>query len=155
MRASTAVFLILGLWLVLAPDGWGWSRLAGALGGEVRLLRFFVGFALVTVAFLLVERARMKEDMKHLLDALHRLVYGRDYAKHREAVDILIRALYGSDEKVAKQAVARLEVMTGQAFGDDPDAWREWWKANRRTFRLLKKADGSEPDDQTNDDQEL
>ncbi len=147
MPAATSVFFLLGLWLVLAPDGWGWSRLAGVLDGEVRALRFFVGFTLVAITFLLVEKARMKADMKEVLDALHRLVYGKNYAKHREAVEILISTLYGSDEKIAKQAVERLEVMTGQAFGDDPDAWRAWWQKNRATFRLVRKADGSEPDD--------
>jgi hypothetical protein len=141
MRYAELFLALLGLWLAVAPPAWGWEALAAEVG-ETRLVRFFLGFTLVILAGLLWEKNRMRSHIKVLVDALNRMLYGKDYAKHREAVDLLITAASGTNEEVRKNAVKSLEQITGQQFGQDVAAWRVWWEANRSTFSIRQKGKG-------------
>ena len=139
VRFAELFLALLGLWLALAPPAWGFGALASEVGSE-RLSRFFLGFAIVILAGLLYEKNRMRSHMRILVDALNRMLYGKDYAKHREAVDLLIRAASGTNADVREKAVKSLEQVTGQRFGEDIAAWRVWWEGHRHTFSMKKRA---------------
>ncbi len=50
-----------------------------------------------------------------------------------DSVAPLIAAL--KTKPVVKNAAKALEAITGQAFGEDAEAWGKWWRANERAFR--------------------
>ena len=76
------------------------------------------------------------EEQRQFTEAVQKLVYGQDYKKQREAVDLLVRAVGTKNDEARQVAIERLEALTGQSFGEDRDAWEKWWEANRRRFRV-------------------
>ena len=51
------------------------------------------------------------------------------------AVDSLIAAVKDGNPYVRVRAAWALEQITGQAFGDDSEAWQKWWDQNKETTR--------------------
>ncbi|MBI1850815.1 MAG: hypothetical protein HYR85_10770 [Planctomycetes bacterium] len=137
-RISIGILYTLGLYVLIgplvAPNASGWTRLTEAFG-ETAVLRCAIGFLFVYFATLTREKYRMKFIIEDVLEALNTFLYGKDYRRHREAVEILLRSLQSSDRNLRAKAVDALEKITGQRFGDDPGAWRKWWELNQRTFR--------------------
>src|SRR5207249_1098177 len=93
----------------------------------------FYGFGLF-VAFLVLaaqswEKAQMRVQMAETLEALHQLLYGKDYRRDREAIEILLRSLETGDAETSKTAYTHLLRLTGQNFAQDPKVWRSWWEA--------------------------
>jgi hypothetical protein len=150
-RISIGVLLALGAWALLAPlvpSISGWSALVGAFG-ETPILRCAVGFLFIYFATLTREKYRMKFILEDVLEALNNFLYGKDYRRHREAVEILLRSLSSKDGQLRAKAVEALEKITGQRFGDDPGAWRKWWELNQKTFRA-RIADAAPVEGRTN-----
>jgi hypothetical protein len=141
MRPSVVILGILGAWVAMAPEAMGWRALADSIG-EGRLVRFLVGFSILLGAGLVWEKNRMRRHIQELLDVLNRLVYGKDYAKHREAVDLLLKAAATAKPEVAGKAFDSLRQVTGRDFGDDPALWEAWWRENKRTFSIAKTRKG-------------
>jgi hypothetical protein len=143
MRWSEAVLGLIGLWLALAPDAWGWKPLASVVG-ETRMLRFFLGFAILFVAWLVAVKVRLVTDMRDLVRALRRERFGESDTK-REAIDILLRAASSPRPDVSRTAFENLERLTGQSFGADLAAWRRWWDAHRDSFAADRGNGGARP----------
>lgn len=101
----------------------------------VRFLAVSVGFLALVAGSLLLDLARTRARLLPALEELLRAFYGESFRQDREAVDILVRALESEDPTARAAALRNLERLTGQAFGEDVDAWRRWWEANRSTFR--------------------
>jgi hypothetical protein len=128
-RVTVAAIIGLGLFFSLWPDA-----LVGVLGDRerVRGMALFLVFALL--AWQSWEIAKLRVHMAELMEALHQLLYGKDYRRDREAIDILVDSLEKSGGETAKAAHAHLVRLTGQNFAADPKVWRSWWDANRKTF---------------------
>jgi HEAT repeats len=60
--------------------------------------------------------------------------------RHRESVDALVDAFYMTkDETIAQLAadlILAMQKLTGQDFGGDRKAWKDWWKRNRSSHRF-------------------
>ncbi len=82
----------------------------------------------------------LQVKVEGMVDTINRQLYGDDYEVIRNAVSILVVTVKKDGEG---KAVARreLERLTGQAFGDDGEAWATWWEKSRPTFRTLKSKD--------------
>jgi hypothetical protein len=136
---ALAVFLFLvGLWVVFAPGFLGWNDLRER-GLESAVLRLLVGSLFVFVSGTLIERRRTQRALGDVHEALNMLVYGRNYRRDREAVEILLRALRSKDAEVREKAWKSLRDLTGCDFALDAEVWESWWKANERRFALKSK----------------
>ena len=138
-RLSVTTLVIAGLYFLLVPTLFpgplGWNLVKEQFG-EGTILCFAVGFLFLYVGGLMREKHRLRAVMMNTLEALNMMLYGPDYRRQRDAVDVLVRTLRARDERARKLAVESLERMTGQSFGTDADAWEEWWTENRGRFRL-------------------
>ncbi len=56
--------------------------------------------------------------------------------KSRGAVGPLIDGLSSNDLRYRKEACAALREITKTELPTDPEAWRDWWKANREDFQI-------------------
>lgn len=62
--------------------------------------------------------------------------------RHPSAVDALIDTFFLTNENapglalIRASIIASLKKLTGQNFGYDRDAWKDWWKKNRTTFKF-------------------
>jgi hypothetical protein len=148
-RVSTACLYLVGAYLIVAPIAVpnlsGWSSAVESVG-EVAILRVAVGFLFLYFATLTREKYKLKFIVEDVLEALNTFLYGKDYRRHREAVEILLRSLATPDSRVRERAVEALQKITGQRFGDDAAAWRKWWEINQRTFRA-RVADAASPEE--------
>jgi hypothetical protein len=138
-RLSVVTLYVAGLYFVLVPTflpgPLGWNLVAGQFG-EVQVLAFAVGFLFLYMAVLTREKYRLRSVTLDTLEALNMLLYGPGYRRHREAVDLLVRALRSAEGEARRTALRTLREMTGQTFGDDAEAWESWWSENRSRFRL-------------------
>jgi hypothetical protein len=141
MRWTETILVLTGLWIAFAPSGWGWDAACDQLG-EIALLRFFLGFSILLMVGLIFEKNRMRGHMRELVDGLNRMLYGKDYARDREAVDLLMQAATGSNQDIVKKAVRSLEKITGQRFGRDIEAWQAWWLTSRESFKIKGRQGG-------------
>lgn len=139
-RAVVALLVVVGAYLVLQPDWLGWTRLANALGGESRLVAVAVGIAFFVLAAQSWEKHQMRVQSAETMEALHQLLYGKDYKRDREAIEILLTALESGSADNAKSAYEHLKRLTGQNFAADPKVWRSWWEANKRNFERTRSA---------------
>jgi len=137
-RLVLALLVAAAVFFLAQPDWLGWSWFARHVGGDVALVSIGVGIAFVLVAAQSWEKAQMRVHMAELLEAMHQLLYGKDYARDREAIEILLAALESNDAANAKTAHAHLMRLTGQNFAQDPKVWRSWWEANKKTFARAK-----------------
>ena len=137
-RAIVALLVIAGAYLVLQPEWLGWSSLVKAVGGEARLVAVAVGIAFFVLAAQSWEKHQLRIQSAETMEALHQLLYGKDYKRDREAIDILMTALETGSPENAKSAYEHLKRLTGQNFAQDPKVWRAWWEANRRSFEKAR-----------------
>ena len=133
-RLVAALFVGAGLFFILRPDWLGYAALARTLGGEESLHGVGIGIAFVLLAAQSWEKTQLRIRMAELMEAMHQLLYGKDYRRDREAIDILLNSLDAADKETAKSAHTHLMRLTGQNFAQDPKVWRSWWDANRKTF---------------------
>jgi|GEM_PF-1173406 len=59
------------------------------------------------------------------------------------SVDFLIASVAKLDGQVKYVAARQLARLTGQNFGSQSDKWREWWDANRKSFRVATASTAS------------
>jgi hypothetical protein len=137
-RAVVALLVLAGAFLVLQPDWLGWSSLVSAVGGESRLVALALGIAFFVLAAQSWEKHQMRVQSAETMEALHQLLYGKDYRRDREAIEILLAALETGNPDNAKTAHAHLMRLTGQNFAADPKVWRSWWDANKRNFEKAR-----------------
>lgn len=142
-RAVVALLVLAGGYLVLQPEWAGWKSLANAVGGETRLVAVAAGIAFFLLAAQSWEKHQLRVQAAETMEALHQLLYGKDYKRDREAIEILLDALETGTADNAKSAYEHLKRLTGQNFASDPKVWRAWWEANKRSFeRSRTAADG-------------
>ena len=106
----------------------------------VRFLAVAVGFLALVVGSVALDLARTRARLLPALEEVLQALWGESFRQDRQAVDILVRALESEDPTARAAALRNLERLTGQAFGEDTEAWRRWWEANRSSFR---RADSS------------
>lgn len=146
----------------LTATSWVTSRLTAVLIGIAGIFIFWNGgrdiggvegrtihaVALAAAFFLLAalsfEKNQMRVQQAELMEAMHQLLYGRDYKRDREAIEILMKSLDAGDEESRRIAVEHLRRLTGQTFAADPAVWRAWWEGSRRTW---SKGDAAGPAD--------
>ena len=133
-RAVVALLVGAGLFFLLRPDWLGYGALARWLGGEGNLHAVGLGIAFFVLAAQSWDKSEMRVQAAELMEALHQLLYGKDYARDREAIEILLGSLESADAETAKTAYTHLRRLTGQNFAQDPKVWRSWWEANRKRF---------------------
>lgn len=84
-------------------------------------------------------------EIADLVDALAKERFGSDYYAVRAAVSALIADLPSIGDEAARSHVIRaIEELTGQAFGDDPSAWRDWWLEAQASFEVAASARGAQ-----------
>lgn len=137
-RVVVALLVAAGAYLILQPEWLGYDALARSLGGDARLAAVATGIAFVVLAAQSWEKHQMRVHAAETLEALHQLLYGKDYRRDREAIEILLTALESQTGDNAKTAHAHLVRLTGQNFAADPKVWRSWWEANKRTFERVR-----------------
>ena len=133
-RAVVGLLVLAGIFYGLRPDWLGYSAMKNALGGEGGLQGVGLGIAFFILAAQSWEKTQMRVQMAETLEALHQLLYGKDYRRDREAIEILLTALESQTGENAKTAHAHLVRLTGQNFAQDPKVWRSWWEASKKTF---------------------
>jgi hypothetical protein len=52
-----------------------------------------------------------------------------------EAIRILLGSLGAEDPTVRQTAAQQLSQLTGENFGEDAAAWKEWWSRNKGRFQ--------------------
>jgi hypothetical protein len=128
LRHATLVVL-----LFLAFVVWFETALFGGDRGAVRLV---VGVLCVYVAVQSLERQKLQDAFKQILQAFQQYRAGNQTAaagvttsptarERREAVEILIAALRRGGP-TADVAISNLRRVTGQDHGRDAEAWQRW-----------------------------
>lgn len=133
-RVAVCLLAGIGFFFLAQPSFLGWTQLASLLGGESKLVAMGVGMGFLVLAAQSWERHQMRVRMAELLEAMHQLLYGKDYSRDREAIEILLKSLETGDSSSAATAHSHLLRLTGQNFAQDPKVWRSWWEANKRSF---------------------
>ena len=133
-RLVVVLFVVTGAFFILRPDWLGYASLAKAMGGESSLQGVGIGIAFFLLAAQSWEKNQMRVQAAEMVEALHQLLYGKDYRRDREAIEILLTAVETQSGDNATTAYDHLVRLTGQNFAQDPKVWRSWWEANRKRF---------------------
>ena len=134
-RAYVGLLVLAALWFTMRPGPLGWDWAAERCGGEGRLAAVGAGIALFVAAKTVFRVHQLRVRAAETTEALNQLLYGTDYARDREAIDILIHALVGADPATTETVTKHLRRLTGQHFAADPKVWAAWWAAHRRQHR--------------------
>jgi len=106
--------------------------------GEGILYRLILPFLLVSSAFGVAENLRTRAHIGQLVGALRGLMgkTGKTASPkvRAEAIEILLGSLRSDKASVRRTASVQLGQLTGQDFGEDREAWEDWWNANRAGF---------------------
>jgi hypothetical protein len=137
-RFVVLLLVLGGVFFWLRADWLGYGRLRDMLGSETNLLATGLGVAFLVLAAQSWEKAQIRVQTAEMTEALHQLLYGKDYRRDREAIEILLVALESGDPANAKTAHEHLVRLTGQNFAQDPKVWRSWWEASRKTFEKAR-----------------
>jgi hypothetical protein len=158
-RITMFLLVLMGVFFAFQPSWLGWNTLVhwlddpvvaqgaspgGGLSvgthgsGALRLVSFGLGCGFFLIAALSFEKDQIRVRIAEVMEALHQLLYGRDYARDREAIEILMRSLDAEDPAARRIAHENLVRLTGQHFADDPAVWRSWWEANKKTWARAK-----------------
>lgn len=137
-RFTVLLLCALGALFVLRPPWLGWDALAELLGGESRLLGAGIGTCFLLIASLTWEKDQLRVRSAEVMEALNQLLYGKDYASQRAAIEILLDALDAKDDVARRTAHEHLVRLTGQNFAADPRVWRAWWDAHRKSWASRK-----------------
>jgi hypothetical protein len=143
-RLTALLLALAGVLFLFRPSWLGWDALVRSLGGETAVLGAGIGVGFLLLASLSYEKNQLRVRVAEQTEALHQLLYGKDYSQHREAIEILVRALEGTDAGARKAAHEHLVRLTGQNFAADAGVWRAWWEASRRTW-AVRRPDGAGP----------
>ncbi len=110
------------------------------LFGETGLLRFITGVLCLYTLLLVLERQRMEQSFKQVMQTFLQFNKGRqenaaasdslDQTGKEQAVEILVAALESPDQKVRQTSLSHLQRLTGQDLGPDPAAWKAWMAAS-------------------------
>ncbi|MBN1420152.1 MAG: hypothetical protein JXP34_15340 [Planctomycetes bacterium] len=122
-----AIFFCAALLLFGPLFGRSWEIFIDRVGEPV-LLRICLGFLFLVVGIDLLRRRAEA--------ALRPRAAVSPQERRRQAIDILLRSLDSDREEIRTQALRYLRQLTGTDQGEDPDAWRTWWRENRSTFRF-------------------
>ena len=143
-RLTAFVLAVVGGLFLFRPDSLGWGALARWLGGEERILAVGIGIAFLLLAAHSMEKNALRVRVAELMEALNQLLYGKDYTRDREAIELLVRALEGTDGHSRETAHRHLVRLTGLQFAPDPFVWRAWWSANEKTWtsRAASRGEG-------------
>jgi len=100
--------------------------------------RITIPFVLIACAYMVLENLRTRVHLAQLVGALRSLM-GRTGVPptpevKREAIGILLKSLRGGNQTAREAAARQLRKLTGQDFGEDANAWEEWWSANKAEF---------------------
>lgn len=137
-RLKVGLLCGIAVFLLFRPAWLGWRAAADAAGGEQQLLAVCLAVAFFWIARLTWEKDQLRVGAAELMEALNQLLYGKDYASQRQAIEILLDALEARDESARATAHEHLVRLTGQNFAADPRVWRAWWDAHRRTWSSKK-----------------
>jgi hypothetical protein len=137
-RLVAALLALTGIYFLCGAEAPGFDWLVKHWGGESHFYGFGLFIAFTVLAAQSFEKAQMRVQIAELLEAMHQLLYGKDYRRDREAIEILLAALESKDAENAKTAHAHLQRLTGQRFAQDPAVWRSWWVANKKAFSREK-----------------
>jgi hypothetical protein len=144
-RLVVFLLVLAGAFFILRPDWLGYGRLKTLMGDEADLQGVGIGIAFVLLAAQSWERSQMRIQAAEMMEALHQLLYGKDYRRDREAIEILLTAMETQDGENARTAYGHLCRLTGQSFAQDPKVWRSWWEANRKRFERTRSGGDSAP----------
>jgi hypothetical protein len=137
-RITVGLFVATGILFLFRPAWLGWDSLVEWCGGETRVLAAGVGAAFLLIASLAWEKDQLRVRTAELMEGMSQLLYGKDYARQREAIEILVATLDSKDAAVRKAAHENLVRITGQNFADDANVWRAWWESHKRTWAARK-----------------
>jgi hypothetical protein len=56
-----------------------------------------------------------------------------------QPVQPLLRMLRAKNAELRRDAATTLRELTGQDFGEDADAWEDWWEENRDSFKEARR----------------
>lgn len=144
-RLTAVALVFAGILFLFRPDALGWGALSRWAGGDVNLIAAGVGCGFLVLAALSLEKHQIRVRTAELVEGLNQLLYGKDYARDREAIELLVRALEGADPDARATAHRHLVRLTSQNFAADPRVWRAWWAANERTWAARADAPGAAP----------
>ncbi len=133
-RLTALALAAVGLWFATRPDALGWGAAVRLCGSEGALLAVGVGCAFFVAAALAYEKDRLRLHAAETLEALHELLYGRDYRREREAIGVLVGALESSSDEARDAAYRHLVRLTGQNFACDARVWAAWWAVHERRW---------------------
>jgi hypothetical protein len=137
-RLKVAFLCAAAGFFLLRPSWLGWTSVTEWAGGETRLLGVGMALALFWIARLSWEKDQLRVGAAELMEALNQLLYGKDYASQRQAIEILLDALDARDDAARNAAHEHLVRLTGQHFAADARVWRAWWDAHRKTWSSRK-----------------
>jgi len=137
-KLSVVTLTVAGFYFLFVPTVFpgalGWTALTSQFG-EGRILAFAVGFQFFYIATLTRDKYRLRRVTLETLEALNQFVFGSDYRRQRQMVEVLIRGLGTKDASARRKAAEALAKMTGEDFGEDREAWARWWSVHKSRFR--------------------
>lgn len=131
MRAARAFYMLtlVGLSVALLIPGLGWVERLESVWGEGRVVDVGLGLALLGVFSEHVLGGVTRHRQGSLARALLRM---QPVLQHKDAIEILIRALESEDTKIAETAHSELKRITKQPLPAEAAAWRNWLKQEER-----------------------
>jgi hypothetical protein len=144
-RLVVGLLFLTGLYLFMGREAPGYEWLARIWGGESHVTGFGLCIAFMLLGLQSWRIAELRLRMAELMEAMHQLLYGKDYQRDREAIEILVKALELNDPANAKIAHEQLMRLTGLPLAQDPKVWRAWWDANKQTFARAKSGADAAP----------
>jgi len=132
MRAARAFYLltIVILAIALLIPALGWIERLDQVWGEGRAVKIAIGLALLGVFSEHLLGAVTRYRQSALAQALLRM---KPTLRHKEATEILIRALESDDQDVSQSAHQELQRITQRDFPADPEVWRSWLRSEEKT----------------------
>jgi hypothetical protein len=147
-RLVVGALVIVGAWVMTRPEWLGYAWLAKKVGGDANVQAIGLGCAFFVLAAqsweiskLRLRVAELIEELKGNTEGLRQLLYGKDYTRDREAIEILLTTLETASGEAAQIAHEHLCRLTGQNFAQDARVWRPWWEAHKKTFARAKGGD--------------
>ena len=149
-QLTPLVLLVIALVALFGQSLPGAAWLVGQLG-ETVLLGMCVCLLSLYVLLLWGETLRlhvlMTSVLRELVEFRNRRAaeaQGRPLAQRLEAVRLLLPALSSSDEQVRAKSSKNLSLLTGQDFGEDVAAWKEWLDGQSQAVEDPAGAAGSQ-----------
>ncbi|MHC4955287.1 MAG: hypothetical protein ACYTGZ_15645 [Planctomycetota bacterium] len=134
MSQASASLLVIGILLALA----GYSIFVPPAGMEDLPHRIMLPFVLIACAFTILDNLRMRTHMAELIGAIRHAVGRSGKAPTAEAkgkaIPILLKTLGAGDANARATAARQLAALTGADFGEDAEAWSDWWAENKSRF---------------------